>query len=155
MRIRYSAFLFAVVFAVLAAGCMRHLRSHSRDSSTSSSTTQLVELPAGAAITIQCYCREHRVSTAGAIAGKASLTLSASASAGHHGHKGGATSNAEQRMHFFVVPRADGGLLLQSHEYADDNHVFVLDKVDVVVPEGVQVTFDPIDWNALHGRHVE
>ncbi|MBL8297220.1 MAG: hypothetical protein JNN30_02625 [Rhodanobacteraceae bacterium] len=75
-------------------------------------------------------------------------------SVGYHGKQEKPERIEDTRMRF--VTRRDGdALVLESRERSMMHHAFVLNRVDLALPDGVALQLELISSSALEGRHVE
>lgn len=123
------------------------------DFSITGNTVQRVALDGATQVIVRCHCVTRAVRTeAGANAVVLRIAANYS-SVGYHGRQNKPTQIDDERMRF-AASRDGDALVLESHERTMMHHAFIVSRVDVVVPDGIEVRFEPIDGSALEGRGV-
>lgn len=121
------------------------------DFSITGETVQRVALDRATRVVVRCFCVNRNVRTE---AGTTDTVLRIAVdygSVGYHGDQQKPRQIDDRRMQF-ASSRDGDTLVLESREWTMIHHAFVVRSVDVIVPEGVDVRFEPIDRNALEGR---
>lgn len=113
--------------------------------------TQLLELGGVERITVRCYCYSE-ITLKRSLQGPSMLKfIGTLESVGYHGDSEPPKTIERSLMVFDVVAKG-GGITIESREWTLMHTAFMIKRLEVVVPPGVELQTDSISFQDLEGR---
>lgn len=135
-------------FALLALLSACAPKRVSDDFSISGNTVQRVALDGATHVIVRCYCVTRAARTEVDAADVVLRIAVNYGSLGYHGKQNKPAQIDDERMHF-ASSRDGDALVLESREWTMIHHALIVSAVDIVVPDGIGVRFEPITSSAL------